>query len=364
MRIRAVEAIPLRIPFTHGGPPPTFAGRPRTTMDTLLVRVESEDGLVGWGEAFGTMIWPASRLVLEEIVAPLVAGAEFADPPTLSGRLQVMLHNLGRGGPVTFALSGLDIALWDLAAKAAGKPLHALLGGARRSSLPVYASLLRYGDPALVATNVGRALAAGYQEVKLHEINHACIAAARDAAGPNVPIMVDVNCAWRDDEAVANARRVAAIAPLWLEEPCWPPEDHATLARVRREAGVRVGAGENAVGAPALEQMIAAGAIDIAQPSVSRIGGITEFRKVAAAAAAKGIELAPHSAYFGPGFAATVHLLAGEAAECRIERFFMDLTATPFAGQLDIVDGRVAVPQGPGLGVAPDPDLIARFRVD
>ncbi len=363
MKIRAVEAIPLRIPFTHGGPQPAFAGRPRTSMDTLLVRVETEDGLVGWGDAFGTMIWPASRLVLEEFVAPLVIGAEFTDPAALTERLQVTLHNFGRGGPVMFALAGLDIALWDLAAKAAGKPLHALLGGARRNALPVYASLLRYGDTALVAANVERALAAGYREVKLHEIDHGCIAAARDAAGPDVPIMVDVNCAWRGDEAVANARRVAAIAPLWLEEPCWPPEDHATLARVRRMAGVRVAAGETAVCAPALEQMIAAEAIDIAQPSVSRIGGITEFRKAAAAAAAHGLELAPHSAYFGPGFAATVHLLAAEASECRVERFFMDLAATPFAGQLDIVAGRVAVPQGPGLGVAPDPDLIARFRV-
>jgi L-alanine-DL-glutamate epimerase-like enolase superfamily enzyme len=262
-----------------------------------------------------------------------------------------------------FALGGLDIALWDLASKAAGKPLHDLLGGARRNTLPVYASLLRYGDAALVTANVERALAAGYREVKLHEIDHGCIAAARHAAGPDVPIMVDVNCAWRGDDAVANARRVAAIAPLWLEEPCWPPEDHVTLARVRQATGVRVAAGETAVCAPALEQMIVAGAIDIAQPSVSRIGGITEFRKAAAAAAAHDLELAPHSAYFGPGFAATLHLLAAEAAECRIERLFMDLAATPFAGQLDIVAGRVAVPNGPGLGVTPDPDLIARFRV-
>lgn len=363
MRIRAVEAIPLRIPFNHGGPPPAFAGRSRTSMDTLLVRVETEDGLVGWGDAFGTMIWPASRLVIEDFVAPLVIGADFTDPAVLTERLQVTLHNFGRGGPVMYALAGLDIALWDLAAKAAGKPLHALLGGARRTSLGVYASLLRYGDTALVGANVERALVAGYREVKLHEIHHACIAAARDAAGPDVPIMVDVNCAWRGEDAIANARRVAAINPLWLEEPCWPPEDHATLARVRQETGVRVAAGETAVCAPALEQMIAAGAIDIVQPSVSRIGGITEFRKAAGAAARHGLELAPHSAYFGPGFAATVHLLAAEAAECRVERFFMGLAAVPFAGQLDIVAGRVTVPDRPGLGVEPDPELIARFRV-
>ncbi|HEV7266706.1 MAG TPA: mandelate racemase/muconate lactonizing enzyme family protein [Falsiroseomonas sp.] len=362
MKISSIETIPLRIPFTHGGPPPAFAGRPRTTMDTLLIRIESDTGMVGWGDGFGALIWPATRLVVQEFVAPLLIGAELGDPAAMSQRLQVTLHNLGRGGPTMFALSGVDIALWDLAAKAQGKPLHALLGGARRQGVEAYASLLRYGDPALVAAGVERALAAGYRQVKLHEIRHDAIGAARRAAGPEVPIMVDVNCAWRGDEAVENARRIAAIAPLWVEEPAWPPEDHATLARVRREAGVAVAAGETSVCAPDLAQMVAAGAVDFAQPSVTRIGGITGFLEAAAAAAQHGVRLAPHSAYFGPGFAATLHLLAAAERETVIERFFVDLEATPFAGQLDVIGGRVAVPQGPGLGVEPEPDLIARFR--
>ena len=366
MKITRVEAIPLRIPFTHGGPPPSFAGKPRTTMDTLLVRVETDAGLVGWGDAFGASIFPATQRVLDEFVAPLAVGRTLGHPSELTEDLQVKLHNLGRGGPPVFALSGLDIALWDLAGKAAGKPLRALLGGGSgggRDSLRAYASLLRYGEPRLVAANVERALRDGYGLIKLHEITAEAAEAARRAAGPAVPIMVDTNCPWRGDDAVAHARRLAAMDPLWIEEPVWPPEDHETLARVRREAGVAVAAGENATTAPALAQIVAAGAVDYAQPSVSRIGGVTEFLKAADAARRHGVRLAPHSPYFGPGFVATLHLLAVHEDDIAVERFFVDLEATPFAGQVDVVGGRVAVPSGPGLGVEPEPELIARYRV-
>ncbi|MBR0648053.1 mandelate racemase/muconate lactonizing enzyme family protein [Roseomonas terrae] len=361
MKITRVESIPLRIPFTHGGPPLSFAGKPRTTMDTLLVRVETEEGLVGWGDGFGASIFPNTKLVLDEFIAPLVTGRSFDDPAALSEELQVKLHNLGRGGPPIYALSGLDIALWDLAGKAAGTSLSTMLG-ARRTSLRAYASLLRYGVPELVATNVTKALRDGFELIKLHEITLEASQAARDAAGPSIPIMVDTNCPWRGDEAVHNAQLIAKMDPLWIEEPVWPPEDHETLARVRREARIPVAAGENAANATALIQMLSASAVDYAQPSVSRIGGITEFLKVSAAARQHGVKLAPHSPYFGPGFVATLHLLAAEEADIAIERFFLDLETTPFAGQVDVIGGRVAVPTGPGLGVEPDPALIARYR--
>ena len=367
MKIARVEAIPLRIPFTHGGPPPSIAGKLRTTVDILLVRVETDTGLVGWGDGFGASIFADTRHVLDEFVAPLAIGRELEHPSTLIEDLQVKLHNIGRGGPPIFALSGLDIALWDIAGKAAGKPLHALLrgdGAPGRTSLRVYASLLRYSTPELVARNVERALRDGYDLIKLHEITLEAAQAARDVTGPDIPIMVDTNCPWRGDDAVLNVRRLGAMNPLWVEEPVWPPEDHETLARVRKETGVAIAAGENAVTAPALIQMIAAGAVDYAQPSVSRIGGITEFLKVAAAARQHGVHLAPHSPYYGPGFAATVHLLAAHESDIAIERFFLDLEATPFADQLQISGGRVAVPTGPGLGIEPEPALIARFRTD
>ena len=117
----------------------------------MLIRIETDSGLVGWGEAFGFAIWPATRAAFEALVAPQVVGQDEADIAGIPEKLQRQFHILGRGGAAMYALSGLDIALWDLAGKKAGQPLSTLLGGAKRTSLPAYASLMRYGDAALVA---------------------------------------------------------------------------------------------------------------------------------------------------------------------------------------------------------------------
>ena len=160
--------------------------------------------------------------------------------------LQQTLHLFGRSGAVMYALSGVDIALWDIAGKVAGKPLYKLLGGADRA-LPAYASLLRCSGPDAVAASCARALEQGYRQIKLHEITVPAVQAARDAIGPDVALMLDTNCPWSVEEALAM---VAALRPFdlhWLEEPVWPPEDHAGLAKVRA-AGAVIAAGENAAG--------------------------------------------------------------------------------------------------------------------
>ena len=181
-----IEAIPLSIPFDHWGPPPVFAGRPRTTMDALLVRVTASNGVVGWGEAF----WGATATVvaaLDERVSPLARGQDVNDAE-LTPRLERVLHNLGRADPVIHAISGLDIALWDIRGKLAGAPVHALLGGRRRLRVAVYASLLRYeGSVELVRRNVARALERGYRQIKLHERTAEAVVATRDVTGPDSP---------------------------------------------------------------------------------------------------------------------------------------------------------------------------------
>src|SRR5215510_1388795 len=155
--IERIEAFPLRSPFDHWAPPPLFAGRPRTTIDMLLVRVTTQGGLVGWGESYGGG-WQASLAALDNWVAPLVVGKDAADP-ALTVNLERTLHNLGRAGAMIFATSGLDLALWDLRGKFAGAPVHTLLGGARRQRIEAYASLMQYnGSFELVRRNVARAL--------------------------------------------------------------------------------------------------------------------------------------------------------------------------------------------------------------
>jgi L-alanine-DL-glutamate epimerase-like enolase superfamily enzyme len=157
---------------------------------------------------------------------------------------------------------------------------------------------------------------------------------------------------------------VEALRPFdlhWLEEPVWPPEDHAGLAKVRA-AGAVIAAGENAAGLIEFRRAFELGALDIAQPSVIKIGGISEMRRIIALAREYGVRVVPHCPYFGPGFIASLHLTAALPAGTPVERLAVDLEASPFGEWIDAKDGMLRVPQAPGLGADPDPALIARYR--
>jgi D-galactarolactone cycloisomerase len=359
MKITRLEPILVALPYEHGGP--KTAQWP--TMDTLLVRVETEDGITGWGEAFGFAASPVTASALSRLVAPLALGRDAADGPALMADLRRRLQNLGNNGPVSFALSGLDIALWDIRGKIEGRPLYALLGGSARYDVPVYASLLRYGTAALVERNAAEAIARGYRRIKLHEITVDTVAAARAVCGADLPIMVDTNCAWNFDDALAMARRLRPYGLWWLEEPIAPPNDFDALARLRREAGMAIAAGENLGSLAEAQFMLEKDAVDIIQPSVTKIGGVSELMKVIALARSRGITVAPHSPYFGPGLIASVHAIAAAGGDMYCERFYCDLDASPLGDAVDAHDGRMLVPQGPGLGIAIDDGVIARYRV-
>jgi L-alanine-DL-glutamate epimerase-like enolase superfamily enzyme len=192
MKIASIEAIPINIPMSVGAEGAGWDVDMFQGLDTVLVRVETDDGLVGWGDAYAYNCLRPVQAAVEDMVAPLAIGHDAADIGGLRHKLQQSLHLFGRYGITMFAISGLDIALWDIAGKAAGKPLHALRGAGASDAIPAYASLFRYID--VVAERTADALARGYSHVKLHEITEDAIAAARRTAGDGVPIMVDTNC--------------------------------------------------------------------------------------------------------------------------------------------------------------------------
>ena len=363
MKIAKAEAIPLAIPFSSGGKPAGWGGQAWTTLDIVLVRVETESGLVGWGEAFGYNCRRAVQAAFEDMIAPVVVGRDARDIAGLSYDLQQGLHLFGRYGITMFALSGLDIALWDLAGKAAGLPLCQLLGGPVRSEIPGYASLFKYDDPEVVAERTRAALAEGYTHIKLHETAEPEVKAAREAAGAGVPIMLDTNCTWAPDQAREMALRLKAYDLHWLEEPIFPPEDFRALARLQAEVGVPLAAGENACTAFQFREMFAAGAVSYAQPSVTKVGGVSEFRKVAALAEAHGVALMPHAPYFGPGFLATLQLMAALPGSGMAEWLYVSREACLYGAAIAPARGRFHLPEGPGLGAEPDPDVIADYRV-
>jgi D-galactarolactone cycloisomerase len=363
LRIERIETIPLKIPFEPVGKPTGWRGRAWTGLETLLVRVETSDGLVGWGDAFAYHCQPAVKAALDRMVAPMALGRDPRDIAGLNYQLQKALHLFGRYGITIFAIGGLDIALWDLAGKRAGKPLAELFGGPVRTEIAAYASLFHLHDIEIVAEHTRQALAQGYRHIKLHETEEPEVRAARETAGAGMPIMVDTNCPWTPVEARANALRLKPYDLHWLEEPIFPPEDFRSLAALRRETGIAIAAGENACTAFEFQQMFAAGAVTYAQPSVTKVGGITEFRKVAALAETSGVALMPHSPYFGPGFLATLQLMSVRS-EGYIEVFYMKRAACLWRGRINAdANGDIAVPQGPGLGYEPDPNVMQQYRV-
>jgi len=361
MKITAIETIILKIPYDTGGPPWNMSGTPWSTLDILMVKVETDGGVVGWGEAFGHAVNEGTKATLDTLIAPICIGRDPTAIGPLMRELRQKLHIFGWNGSVLYGISGIDIALSDIAGKLAGLPLHRLLGGAARHELDVYASLMRYSDPEIVARNAARAVEHGYRWVKLHEIDVPQVRAAREAIGRDIKLMVDTNCPWSVGEALEMARRFAPYDLHWLEEPVFPPDDHAGLAALRT-AGTPIAAGENASSLGDFKKMFDASSVDFAQPSVTKIGGISEMMKVIALAEASGVTLLPHCAYFGAGFLASLHIAATLTHSVPFERLYLDLEASPYAPWTEPTHGKVAVPQGPGLGCDPDQAVIARYR--
>lgn len=367
MKIASVEAISLRIPFTVGGKSAAGAwGKGGLqAADSLLVKVTTDAGLVGWGESFGFTAIPAVKAALDTMIAPACIGMEAGHIEAIAEDLQRRFHIFGRSGAVMFGLSALDIALWDIAGKAAGVPVHAMLGGARRKRLPAYASLIRYADAEAIAANVRRALGEGYRSLKLHEVDLAVIAAAREAAGPDIEITLDVNCPWSLREAIDMAGELEPMRLRWLEEPVWPPENFEGLAALRAMTAIPLAAGENASSLIEFQHMLACGAVDFVQPSPAKMGGITALRKVMALADAHNVAVMVHTFYDGPGLLASLQATAALGDEgAMVEWRYFDMEADLYDGALRPRDGHIDLPLGPGLGLEPDPDVIARYRVD
>ncbi len=366
MQIASIDTIVLRVPFTVGGVSAAgvWGGAGLQAADSLLLRVTTDDGIVGWGESFGFIGIPMVKAALDELLAPACLGMDATQPEALGLDLQRRFHVFGRGGAMMYGLSALDIALWDICGKAAGLPLYRLLGGTRREQLPAYASLIRYADREAIAANTQRAIADGYRSVKLHEVDLAVIRAARAAAGPDIEITLDVNCPWSLAEAIDMTRALAPLSLRWLEEPLWPPENYAGLAALRRQCGIAVAAGENASTLMDFHQMLGAGAVDVIQPSPAKMGGISALRKVFALAEAHNTQVMVHTFYDGPGLLASIHATAALGdARAMIEWRYFDMEARVLGDAVVPRDGMIRVPDGPGLGIDPDPEVIRRYQV-
>jgi len=363
MHITSIEPIVVTIPFTAGGSGEGIMPTAWNTLEIVLVKVDTDVGLTGWGEGFGYFCSRATAALIRRSIAPVLQGRKLEDPRRLNEELQRKMVLQGRYGISTFAISGVDIALWDLMAKAENVSLAELLGGHRRQSVPAYGSLVRYGDADLVARYTELAVAEfEFPELKLHEITMPEIRRCHDVLQGATPVSVDVNCNWSLEFTREVIPELGEMNVSWLEEPIFPPEDFRTLAGLRGK-GMPIAAGENACTAFQFSELMQLGAGDLIQPSITKVGGVTEFLKVLELNRQQKLRLMPHSPYFGPGYLATLQMAALEETFELFEYLFVQPDAFLFADMPLPEKGHVRIPNGPGLGIDPDPEVIARYAV-
>jgi L-alanine-DL-glutamate epimerase-like enolase superfamily enzyme len=363
MIITGIETLALRIPLRAGSKSDASAwgDKDLPAADSLLVKVTTDTGLEGWGETFGFRAVASAKLAIDELIAPLCIGQDARRIGPLMLDVQKKLHVFGRGGALAFGMSAVDIALWDIAGKAANAPVSQLLGGGA-ADLACYASLVRFSDPSLVRAGVRNAIERGFRALKLHEIELPAIRAAREEAGANVELMLDVNCPWTLAQARDRSEELKAVGLKWLEEPLWPPENFDGLSELRKRSGLPIAAGENVSTLMDFERLLAAGAVDFVQPSPAKMGGLTELRHIFTLGAIHNIPVMPHSFYDGPGLLAAIHATAAlGTADSMVEWRDLDLEASIYGGALMPKNGRISVPRGPGLGIDPDPYVIKTY---
>jgi L-rhamnonate dehydratase len=344
------------------------------SQDTLIVRVTTDAGIVGVGEV------DSNPVVVKAIIeAPpshktacglrsLLVGQDPSDIAALWWRMYTGSLYYGRRGVTVHALSGLDIALWDIAGQVAGVPIHELLGGRRHDRIKAYASTLMPETPDETRRVVEAQREAGFAAVKLGwgplgcdaDLDVELVRAAREAGGGDVDIMVDVGKGWRDvNDAIARARRFEEYAPYWLEEP-FMPDEYDKYHALADAISTPVAAGEEESIVLDFERLVDQGGVSVVQPDVTRAGGISECVRIAAMARRRGRRTVPHAWSTGIIKAATLHVLAAmEEAE-----YFEDCVQTTELNQRLIVerfpvtDGFVSVPTKPGLGVEIDEDVL------
>lgn len=372
MRIADVKAYPTSFPVPPGVSVTLGIGR-AVKRDAVVVKVTTDDGLVGYGESHHGRAPGAVAHLVNTTLRQLVLGMDALDVVGVWSRIYKMqLGSHGMGAATAIAMSGIDLALWDIRGKATGWPLYRLLGGAAKP-IPAYAGgvSLGYQEPEALVEEARALVAAGYRAVKLRvgdspERDLARVAAVRKAFGDGLVILVDANTRY----SLADARRVMpgleAHGVGWLEEP-FPAHDYRSYRTAATLGRVPLAAGENHYTRFEFTRLIEDGVIQILQPDLSKTGGVTEALRIAALASGWKLPIHPHTSMTGLNMATSIHFLAAienagyfEADVSKGNLFRDRLTSSPYA--LD-ANGCVHPLEKPGIGVEVDEDFLAAHPV-
>lgn len=350
-----------------------------TTRSSCVVEIETDAGITGWGECYGPAA--VNKALIETQYAPRVLGRDPFDVEVVWEDLYNRIKDYGAQGFSITALSGIDIALWDIMGSATGKPIHKLIGGAQRTEIMAYATGLYFIDmDRLVEEAVEEAqgyVAEGFRAIKMKiglgdpALDLKRVRAVREAIGPDVKLAVDANHCFTVPQAIQLGRAMEGLDLLWFEEPI-SPEDHDGYALVSQALDMAVAGGENDFTRWGFRDIIAKKAMDIVQPDVCAAGGISEMRKIAALASAFGVECVPHAWGSAIGLAATIQFIAALPDQPPAFRpmppmLEFEQTPNPLRDELARepirqVRGMVRVPEGPGLGIEVDRDVLMKWK--
>jgi D-galactarolactone cycloisomerase len=366
MRIADVKTIRLRATVPAEA---QFISRSgvRNSRSTTLTIVETDEGVTGYGSCSGN--GELIEAIVAKVLRPLVVGLDPTDINKVWEKAYVRggVKEFGTRGIGVVALSGIDIALWDILGKVRGVPIYDLLGGKCRDKVAVYATALYPDEPALVAKK-GRYFAdQGFQGVKIkvgfdlaRDIQ--IVRAVRQELGKDFTIMTDANLGYTLDVALRAADAFAAADVFWLEEPLFV-EDINGHAVLREKGKVPIAVGENLHTHYAFENFMVRGAVDFVQPDVARAGGISEIRKIAGLAREHNVALSFHTWGDAVALTASLHLAAAleECAIMELDTTYNPLRAELLRESLPVENGFMMAPDKPGLGVTLDPQALERF---
>jgi D-galactarolactone cycloisomerase len=375
MKVRAIEAIPLRYEIPTGA-----YGSARglvSARTTCLVRMEADGGLVGLGEAFGP-----PRVMVAHVgeLAPVFLGQDPFDHERLWGVATNGRYHWGRTGLHIAALSGLEVACWDLMGKALGLPAAKLLGGWNRDDVRAYASTGYFTErPDGFRRSIEQAAAEGFRLIKIKcgdgiRSDLERIDLTYEIAGKDAGVMVDLNGNYTADLALRLAPELEARGVLWLEEPV-PPEDLDGYARLRDGSRVPLASGEADALRVGFRELVSRRLVDIVQPDVTTCGGLAEAKAIVRMAQTWNLRFSPHVWGGAVALAAALQLCAAtplhphvtrEAAPLLFEydRGLNALRDELLATPIEVAGDRIRIPKGPGLGVEVDWAAVERFRMD
>lgn len=369
MKIKTLKAFPVSYRVPEGQNVTLGIGR-AVKRDAVLVRIETDEGVIGWGEAHHGRCPGAVAKLIDTTMNELIIGMDALDITGVWARVyRMQLASHGMGAAASLALSGIDQALWDIRGKASGWPLYRLLGGANRP-IKAYAGGIALGwqEPASLAEEALRHVASGYKALKLRvgdtpERDIARVEAVRKALPDHIDILVDANTGYdlQDVRRVMPAFETLNIG--WLEEP-FPAYDYRAYQDAAKLGRVGLAAGENHFTRFEFARLIEDRAVSFAQPDLSKTGGVTEAMRIAALVSAWKISVNPHTSLTGINMAASIHFLAAvdnagyfEGDVTLFNPFRDDFGTTPYA--LD-TEGCVRPLEAPGIGIAVDEDFVAR----